>query len=81
MVCTDEASLISLTEREYAKLQNLLAPLDQAATSLGKDASGQQHIDARQMGRSIRGQPLPLSRKIQPQSPAQPKLKLFQLGL
>lgn len=37
MACNNKAELITLTEREYAKLQKLLAPLDQAAASLGED--------------------------------------------
>ncbi|MBD3665398.1 ClbS/DfsB family four-helix bundle protein [Sulfitobacter aestuariivivens] len=36
MACTTKAELITLTQKEYAKIQKLLAPLDHAAASLGE---------------------------------------------
>ena len=37
MACNNKAELITETEREYTKLQKLLAPLDPAAATLGED--------------------------------------------
>ncbi|MFK7838575.1 MAG: ClbS/DfsB family four-helix bundle protein [Sulfitobacter sp.] len=37
MACSNKAGLIALTEREYAKLQNLIAPLYQAQTERGQN--------------------------------------------
>lgn len=37
MACTNKADLIALTEREYAKLQKLITPLDQAQSEMRQD--------------------------------------------
>lgn len=36
MACTNKADLIALTEKEYAKLHKLIAPLDRAQSEMGQ---------------------------------------------
>ncbi|WP_299692091.1 ClbS/DfsB family four-helix bundle protein [uncultured Tateyamaria sp.] len=44
MACGSKAELIALTEKEYAKLQNLIAPLSQAQAALGQDDVSIKHV-------------------------------------
>ena len=37
MACNNKSELITLTEKEFAKLQELIAPLDQAKAKMGED--------------------------------------------
>jgi hypothetical protein len=37
MACTNKADLIALTQKEYEKLQKLIAPLDQAQSEMRQD--------------------------------------------